>query len=194
MSIDLDDGRRASRAPTSSTATPGTRTSAATWPSCIYDIPHVATVHSLEPLRPWKAEQLGGGYALSSFCERTALEGADAVIAVSRGHARRRPRRATRRSTRRASQVIYNGIDADEYAPDPGTDVLERHGIDPDAAVGRLRRADHAPEGRAVPARRGARRSTRARSSCCARARRTRRRSAPRSRAASSGCGPSAAA
>ncbi|MEA2248649.1 MAG: alpha-maltose-phosphate synthase, partial [Solirubrobacteraceae bacterium] len=43
----------------------------------VYDIPHVATVHSLEPLRPWKAEQLGGGYALSSFCERTALEGAD---------------------------------------------------------------------------------------------------------------------
>ena len=51
----------------------------------VHDIPHVATVHSLEPLRPWKAEQLGGGYALSSFCERTALEAADAVIAVSRG-------------------------------------------------------------------------------------------------------------
>ena len=49
-----------------------------------YDIPHVATVHSLEPLRPWKAEQLGGGYALSSWCERVSLEGADAVIAVSR--------------------------------------------------------------------------------------------------------------
>lgn len=56
----------------------------------LYDIPHVATTHSLEPLRPWKAEQLGGGYALSSFCERTALEGADAIIAVSRRHARRR--------------------------------------------------------------------------------------------------------
>ena len=49
----------------------------------LYDIPHVATTHSLEPLRPWKAEQLGGGYAVSSFCERTALEAADAVIAVS---------------------------------------------------------------------------------------------------------------
>ena len=51
----------------------------------VHDIPHVATVHSLEPLRPWKAEQLGGGYALSSWCERTALEAADAVIAVSEG-------------------------------------------------------------------------------------------------------------
>jgi starch synthase len=51
----------------------------------VHDVPHVATVHSLEPLRPWKAEQLGGGYALSSFCERTALEGADAIIAVSEG-------------------------------------------------------------------------------------------------------------
>ena len=53
----------------------------------LYGIPHVATVHSLEPLRPWKEEQLGGGYRLSSFCERTALENADAVIAVSNGHA-----------------------------------------------------------------------------------------------------------
>src|SRR5687768_18583447 len=51
----------------------------------LYGIPHVATAHSLEPLRPWKAEQLGGGYALSVFCERTAIENADAVIAVSRG-------------------------------------------------------------------------------------------------------------
>src|SRR5204862_1097271 len=50
-----------------------------------YGIPHVATVHSLEPLRPWKHEQLGGGYALSSWCERVAIEGADAVIAVSEG-------------------------------------------------------------------------------------------------------------
>ena len=66
-------------------ATPGTRTSAGTWPSSSTGIPHVATVHSLEPLRPWKEEQLGGGYRLSSFCERTALENADAVIAVSNG-------------------------------------------------------------------------------------------------------------
>jgi hypothetical protein len=53
--------------------------------SLLYGIPHVATVHSLEPLRPWKAEQLGGGYALSSWCERVAVESAAAVVAVSDG-------------------------------------------------------------------------------------------------------------
>jgi starch synthase len=96
----------------------------------LYDIPHVATVHSLEPLRPWKEEQLGGGYRLSSFCEKTALENADAVIAVSQG---------TRGDILRVYpaidpdkvHVIYNGIDADEYSPDTNTDVLERFGIDP---------------------------------------------------------------
>jgi len=95
-----------------------------------HGIPHVATVHSLEPLRPWKAEQLGGGYAISSWAEKTALEAADAVIAVSRG---------TREDIMRVYpaidparvQVIYNGIDTDEYAPDPGIDVLERYGVDP---------------------------------------------------------------
>ncbi len=51
----------------------------------LHAVPHIATTHSLEPLRPWKAEQLGGGYALSSWTERTGLEGADRVIAVSRG-------------------------------------------------------------------------------------------------------------
>src|SRR5260370_15378290 len=50
-------------------------------------VPHVVTVHSLEPLRPWKAEQLGGGYALSSWCERVAVESAAAVVAVSAGRA-----------------------------------------------------------------------------------------------------------
>lgn len=97
----------------------------------LYDIPHVMTSHSLEPLRPWKAEQLGpGGYALSCFCERTAIEAADAVIAVSNQmrddilacYAKVDPGRVV---------VIRNGIDADEYLPDPATDVLEKHGIDP---------------------------------------------------------------
>src|SRR5919198_6708833 len=95
----------------------------------LYGVPHVVTTHSLEPLRPWKAEQLGGGYALSSWCERTALEAADAVIAVSRGmredllscYPAIDPARV---------EVIYNGIDAEQYRPDPGTDVLDRHGID----------------------------------------------------------------
>jgi alpha-maltose-1-phosphate synthase len=96
----------------------------------VHGIPHVATVHSLEPLRPWKAEQLGGGYAISSWAEKTALEAADAVIAVSRG---------TREDTLRVYpaidparvHVIYNGIDTVEYSPDPGIDVLERYGVDP---------------------------------------------------------------
>ena len=89
----------------------------------IHDIPHVATVHSLEPLRPWKAEQLGGGYALSSFCERVALEAADAVIAVSQGS--KRDILASYPAVDEDSvHVVYNGIDTAQYAPDPGTDVL----------------------------------------------------------------------
>ncbi len=98
--------------------------------SLLYSVPHVVTVHSLEPLRPWKAEQLGGGYAVSSWCERTAVEAAAAVIAVSDGM------RADVLAAYPAVQadrvwVIRNGIDTVEYSPDPSTDVLERHGINP---------------------------------------------------------------
>ena len=96
----------------------------------VHDVPHVATVHSLEPLRPWKAEQLGGGYALSSFCERVALEAADAVIAVSEGM-RRDVLECYPKLDPGRVRVVYNGVDSEEYAPDPGTDVLERHGVDP---------------------------------------------------------------
>jgi starch synthase len=96
----------------------------------VHDVPHVATVHSLEPLRPWKAEQLGGGYALSSWCEKTALEAADAVIAVSEGM-RRDVLECYPALDPGRVQVVYNGVDADEYAPDPATEVLERHGVDP---------------------------------------------------------------
>jgi alpha-maltose-1-phosphate synthase len=96
----------------------------------IHEIPHVATAHSLEPLRPWKAEQLGGGYAVASWCERTGLTGADAIIAVSAGMrddiARTYPELDLGRI-----HVIHNGIDADEYRPDPGTDHLVAHGVDP---------------------------------------------------------------
>jgi len=96
----------------------------------LYGVPHVMTVHSLEPLRPWKAEQLGGGYALSSWCERVAVESATAVVAVSDGmradvlaaYPAVRPERI---------HVIRNGIDAREYAPDPQTHVLQRYGVDP---------------------------------------------------------------
>jgi starch synthase len=99
-----------------------------------YGIPHVATVHSLEPLRPWKAEQLGGGYALSSWCERVALEAADAVVAVSAGM-RRDVLACYPAVDPGRVRVIRNGIDADEYRPDEGTDALRRHGVDPDAPV-----------------------------------------------------------
>jgi starch synthase len=94
----------------------------------LYQIPHVMTVHSLEPLRPWKAEQLGGGYALSTWCERVAVESAAAVIAVSGGM--RSDVLATYPSLAADRvHVIRNGIDTREYSPDPGTDVLERYGI-----------------------------------------------------------------
>ena len=96
----------------------------------VHGIPHVATVHSLEPMRPWKQEQLGGGYALSSFAERTALEAADAIVAVSAAHLTEILTCYPAVDPARTS-VIYNGIDAEEYRPDRGTDVLERHGIDP---------------------------------------------------------------
>ncbi len=109
----------------------------------VYGIPHVATVHSLEPLRPWKAEQLGGGYALSSWAEQTALEAADAIVAVSKG-SRDDMLRVYPAIDPARVHVIYNGIDTEQYAPDPGTDVLARYGIDPDKPsvvfVGRITR------------------------------------------------------
>jgi alpha-maltose-1-phosphate synthase len=109
----------------------------------LHGVPHVMTAHSLEPLRPWKAEQLGAGYALSSFCERTAIESADAVIAVSTAM-REDVTRAYPDVAPERIHVIHNGIDPDEYRPDHGTDVLERLGIDPTAPsvlfVGRITR------------------------------------------------------
>jgi starch synthase len=113
-----------------------------------YGIPHVATVHSLEPLRPWKAEQLGGGYALSSWCERVGLEAADAVIAVSEGM-RRDVLACYPEVDPERVRVIYNGIDTEEYRPDMRTDVLERHGVDPTLPsvvfVGRITRQKGVP-------------------------------------------------
>jgi alpha-maltose-1-phosphate synthase len=95
-----------------------------------YGIPHVTTTHSLEPLRPWKEEQLGGGYHLSSFCERTALENADAIVAVS-GAMRDDVLQCYPAIDTARVRVIHNGIDTQEYRPDLGTDVLERYGVDP---------------------------------------------------------------
>ncbi|SDJ95873.1 starch synthase [Nonomuraea maritima] len=96
----------------------------------LHGVPHVITTHSLEPLRPWKAEQLGGGYAISSWAERTALLAADTVIAVSEGMRRDVLAAYPEIAPDRVS-VIHNGIDTAEYAPDPATDVLKKHGVDP---------------------------------------------------------------
>jgi alpha-maltose-1-phosphate synthase len=111
--------------------------------SLLHGIPHVLTAHSLEPLRPWKAEQLGGGYAISSWCERTAIESAAAVIAVSAGMRSDILMTYPRVPADRV-HVIHNGIDAVQYAPDRGRDVLDRYGIEPGrpsvAFVGRVTR------------------------------------------------------
>jgi starch synthase len=96
----------------------------------MWSIPHVMTIHSLEPLRPWKAEQLGGGYALSMFCERTAIEGADAVIAVSRG-VRQDVLNCYPSVNADRVHVIHNGIDPEIYQRQPSQETLARFGIDP---------------------------------------------------------------
>ena len=107
-----------------------------------YGIPMVLTVHSLEPLRPWKREQLGGGYDFSCWVEKTAIEMADAVIAVSQ---------ETKNDVLRLFDVeprkvhiIYNGIDLAEYRPVTTTDALRAYGIDPNVPfvlfVGRITR------------------------------------------------------
>jgi starch synthase len=109
----------------------------------LYGIPHVITAHSLEPRRPWKAEQLGGGYRLSSWVEKTAYEAADAIIAVSSGmrddvldcYPALEPARV---------HVVRNGIDADAYHPVTEDDALRHYGVDPDRRsvvfVGRITR------------------------------------------------------
>ena len=95
----------------------------------LYGIPHVMTMHSLEALRPWKAEQLGGGYRLSTWCERVSAGSAAAVVAVSDGM-RADIMTAYPEISAERIRVIRNGIDTTEYHPDRGTDVLERYGID----------------------------------------------------------------
>ncbi len=116
--------------------------------SLLYDVPHVVTAHSLEPLRPWKAEQLGGGYAISSWAERTSYEAAAAVIAVS----------AAMRDDVLASypaidplrvHVVHNGIDTTDWAPVVAPDRVRELGVDPDRPsvvfVGRITRQKGLP-------------------------------------------------
>jgi starch synthase len=116
--------------------------------SLLHGIPHVVSAHSLEPLRPWKAEQLGGGYAISSWAERTAYEAAAAVIAVSNGM-RNDVLAAYPAVDPDRVHVVYNGVDTAFYAPDPGTDVVRALGIDPDVPyvvyVGRITRQKGLP-------------------------------------------------
>ncbi|WP_431875001.1 glycogen synthase [Amycolatopsis sacchari] len=113
-----------------------------------HGIPHVLTAHSLEPLRPWKAEQLGGGYQVSLWIERTAFESADAIIAVSEGM--RRDVLATYPAVPpERVHVVHNGIDTKLYQPVSGTDALRAHGIDPARPyvlfVGRITRQKGVP-------------------------------------------------
>jgi starch synthase len=107
------------------------------------DVPHVISAHSLEPKRPWKAEQLGGGYRLSSWVEKTAYEGADRIIAVS--HGMRGDVLESYPDVDPAKvDVVHNGIDTELYQPDRNTDLIESVGIDPSRPyvlfVGRITR------------------------------------------------------
>ncbi|WP_136611593.1 glycogen synthase [Sinomonas albida] len=99
--------------------------------SILYGIPHVLSAHSLEPLRPWKAEQLGGGYRLSSWVEKTAYEAAAAIIAVSHGM-RDDILRCYPGVDPAKVQVVHNGIDVSRWGRDEGTDLIRALGIDPE--------------------------------------------------------------
>jgi starch synthase len=109
----------------------------------LHGIPHVVTAHSLEPDRPWKAEQLGGGYRVSSWAEKTAYEAADAVIAVSAGM-RDGILAAYPAVDPARVHVVHNGVDTELYAPTGKDDAVGKHGIDPDRPyvfyVGRITR------------------------------------------------------
>lgn len=121
----------------------------------LHGIPHVLSAHSLEPLRPWKAEQLGGGYRVSSWIEKTAYEAADAIIAVSEGM-RADVLRCYPNVDPARVRVVHNGIDVDAWAA-PATEaereaadaVVARHGIDPGRPavvfVGRITRQKGLP-------------------------------------------------
>jgi starch synthase len=116
--------------------------------SLLGGMPHVVTAHSLEPMRPWKAEQLGGGYRLSSFMERTAFEAADAVVAVSEGM-RQDVLRSYPAIDPERVKVVHNGIDSQLWQRNRDPDTVRRLGVDPDARsvifVGRITRQKGLP-------------------------------------------------
>ena len=114
----------------------------------LHGIPHVITAHSLEPLRPWKAEQLGGGYRVSSWVEHESYRAADGIIAVS--HGMRNDVLATYRHVDPERVfVVHNGIDVEQYRPNPDPEVVARHGIAADRPfvlfVGRITRQKGLP-------------------------------------------------
>ena len=160
--------------------------------SLLHGIPHVVTAHSLEPLRPWKAEQLGGGYRVSSWIEQTAFEGAAAVIAVSDGM-RRDILRSYPSLDPSSVHVVHNGIDLERWQPVDDDELVRALGIDPDRPsvvfVGRITRQKGLPvpaARRAAAAAGGAARAVRRRPRHPGDPRRGRRRS-------SRSCRPSAA-
>jgi len=114
----------------------------------LHGIPHVVTAHSLEPLRPWKAEQLGGGYRVSSWIERDAFTAADAVIAVSHGM-RRDILRSYPMIDEAKVSVVHNGIDLESWHPVEDDALVRSLGIDPDRPsvvfVGRITRQKGLP-------------------------------------------------
>ena len=114
----------------------------------LHGIPHIVTAHSLEPLRPWKAEQLGGGYAVSSEIERTAYHGAAAIVAVSEGM-RADILRSYPDLDPATVRVIYNGIDTEQWHPVEDAETLAALGIDPTRPsivfVGRITRQKGLP-------------------------------------------------
>ncbi|HEY8588409.1 MAG TPA: glycogen synthase, partial [Naasia sp.] len=116
--------------------------------SLLHDVPHILTAHSLEPLRPWKAEQLGGGYRISSWIEREAFETADAAIAVSEGM-RRDILRSYPALDPAKVHVVYNGIDLEQWQPVQDDELLRGLGVDPDRPsvvfVGRITRQKGLP-------------------------------------------------
>ncbi|MDP3890646.1 glycogen synthase [Nocardioides sp.] len=116
--------------------------------SLLHGIPHVVTAHSLEPMRPWKAEQLGGGYAVSGWSERTAYESAAGVIAVSAAMRDDVLRSYPSVDPARVS-VVHNGIDTDLWSPAANPDRVRELGVDPDRPsvvfVGRITRQKGLP-------------------------------------------------
>ncbi|SKC51719.1 glycogen synthase [Okibacterium fritillariae] len=114
----------------------------------LHGIPHVVTAHSLEPLRPWKAEQLGGGYRVSSWIEKTAFEAADRVVAVSNGM-RADILRSYPSIDPEKVVTIYNGIDIDAWAPVHDDELVRSLGVDPQKPsvvfVGRITRQKGLP-------------------------------------------------